>query len=385
MKFLHLGDLHIGKSIGEFDLAEDQEYILKQIVGIAERKKVDAILIAGDVYDKAVPSEAAVRLFDAFLCRIAEKKIATYIISGNHDSDERMHFGSSLFRASNIYIAAKYEGVLFRQTLEDAEGKLNLYLMPFLKASQVRHFYPDEEIADYDGAVRVVLEKSGIDPKERNLLVAHQFVAGKTAEPQLGGSESAAVQNVGLVEKIGADCFAAFDYVALGHIHSAQAVGRDCVRYAGSPLKYSLSEAENDKSVTIVELGKKGDVKIELEPLVPLRGLRHIRGRMEQLLAKENISSPNDFIYVTLTDEEVIDNAMGIFQQVYPNTVSIEYDNSHTKGLRQTESFQTPESRTFRNLIFDFYKLMYGCEMDREEWKLMKEIAEEVGIADETD
>lgn len=385
MKFLHLGDLHIGKSIGEFDLTEDQEYILEQIVGIAEKKKVDAILIAGDVYDKAVPSEAAVRLFDAFLCRIAEKKIATYIVSGNHDSDERMHFGSSLFRASNIYIAAKYEGVLFRQTLEDAEGKLNLYLMPFLKASQVRHFYPDEEIADYDGAVRVVLEKSGIDPKERNLLVAHQFVAGKTAEPQLGGSESAAVQNVGLVEKIGADCFADFDYVALGHIHSAQAVGRDCVRYAGSPLKYSLSEAENDKSVTVVELGKKGDVKIELEPLVPLRGLRHIRGRMEQLLAKENISSPNDFIYVTLTDEEVIDNAMGIFQQVYPNTVSIEYDNSHTKGLRQTESFRTPESRTFRELISDFYKLVYGCEMDRDEWKLMKEIAEEVGVADETD
>lgn len=385
MKFLHLGDLHIGKSIGEFDLIEDQKYILDQILGLAEKSDINAVLIAGDVYDKSVPSEAAVRLFDYFICRLAAKKIKTFIITGNHDSDERLNFGSSLFEARDIFISAKYEGKLFKRKVEDSEGTVNIYLMPFIKASQVRHFYPNEEIENYDDAVRVVLRHSDINPEERNILVAHQFVAGKSADPQLGGSESVATQTVGLVEKIGADCFVDFDYVALGHIHSAQSVGCDEVRYAGSPLKYSLSEASNEKYVTIVDLGKKGDVMIQLKPLHPMRDLRHIKGRMNQLLKKENIFAQEDFIYVTLTDEDIVDNAMGIFQQHYPNTIRIEYDNSHTKELQQMDITQITENKTFSELISDFYKLIYDCKISEEELELMKKIAGEVGVVNETD
>lgn len=385
MKFLHLGDLHIGKSIGEFDLIEDQKFILDQILDIAGKNDVRSILIAGDIYDKSIPSEAAVRLFDHFICRLAEKKIKTFIITGNHDSDERLNFGSSLFEASDIFIAAKYEGKLFKKEVEDSDGKVNIYLMPFIKASQVRHFYPDEEIENYDDAVRVVLNKSSIDPEERNVLVAHQFVAGKSADPRLGGSESVSTQTVGLVEKIGADCFTDFDYVALGHIHSAQSVGREEIRYAGSPLKYSLSEASDNKFVTIVDLGKKGDVDVRLEPLYPMRDLRHIKGRMQQLLQKENIVKTEDFIYATLTDEDYIDNVMGIFQQYYPNTIRIEYDNSHTKELQQMDITQITAHKTFGEMISDFYQLVYGCEISEEELALMNKIAGEAGVINETD
>ena len=385
MKFIHLGDLHIGKSIGEFDLIEDQKYILDQILDIAEKNGIDAVLIAGDVYDKTIPSEAAVRLFDYFICRLAEKRIKTFIITGNHDSDERLNFGSSLFEARDIFISAKYEGKLFKKEVEDSDGKVNIYLMPFIKASQVRHFYPDEEIENYDDAVRVVLDKSMINPEERNILVAHQFVAGKSADPQLGGSESVSTQTVGLVEKIGADCFTDSDYVALGHIHSPQSVGREEIRYAGSPLKYSLSEASNNKFATIVNLGKKGDVDIKLEPLYPMRDLRHLKGRMKQLLKEENIIAPEDFIYVTLTDEETVGNAMGIFQQYYPNTIRIEYDNSHTRELQQTDITQITENKTFGEMISDFYQMVYGCEISEEELAFMNKIAGEAGIVNETD
>ena len=385
MKFIHLGDLHIGKSIGEFDLIEDQKYILDQILDIAEKNGIDAVLIAGDVYDKTIPSEAAVRLFDYFICRLAEKRIKTFIITGNHDSDERLNFGSSLFEARDIFISAKYEGKLFKKEVEDSDGKVNIYLMPFIKASQVRHFYPDEEIENYDDAVRVVLDKSMINPEERNILVAHQFVAGKSADPQLGGSESVSTQTVGLVEQIGADCFTDFDYVALGHIHSPQSVGREEIRYAGSPLKYSLSEASNNKFATIVNLGKKGDVDIKLEPLYPMRDLRHLKGRMKQLLKEENIIAPEDFIYVTLTDEETVGNAMGIFQQYYPNTIRIEYDNSHTRELQQTDITQITENKTFGEMISDFYQMVYGCEISEEELAFMNKIAGEAGIVNETD
>lgn len=385
MKLLHLSDIHIGRTIGGFDLIDDQRYILDQIIDMAEKDGVDAILIAGDVYDKAVPGESAVKLLDYFLCRLAGKGMDTFIISGNHDSDERMNFGSSLFQASNIFISAKYEGRLFKRTVTDSQGTVNIYLMPFIKASQVRHFFPNEEIATYDDAVRVVLEKSDIDPQERNILVAHQFVAGKTAEPQLGGSESVSTQKVGLVEKIGWDCFDAFDYVALGHIHSPQSVGRNEIRYAGSPLKYSRSEAGDDKSVTIAELGEKGKVRIEQRPLRPMRDLRHVRGRMDQLLAKENITAPGAFIFATLTDEDAKENVMGIFQQYYPNTVAIEYDNSHTRQLQQPELSEIAENKSFDDIISDFYKLIYGCEISDDERKLMKETAREAGIVDEAD
>ena len=385
MKLLHIGDLHLGKSLGDFDLIRDQKYILDQILGIIKEKAVDGVLIAGDVYDKAVPSEAAMNLLDYFLSSLSRSGVSTFMISGNHDSDDRLNYGSDLFAANQIYIASKYDGTLYRRTVTDAHGEADIYLLPFVKASQVKHFFPDAEIATYDDAVRVILAHAGVDPNRRNIIVAHQFVTGRSEDPALGGSESVGTQSVGLVEKIGYDCFDAFDYAALGHIHSPQKVGREEVRYAGSPLKYSLSEVNNTKSVPIITLGEKGDVSLELIPLRPMRDLRHIKGPMKMLLDKTNITDPDDFIYVTLTDEDTVNDAMGIFQQVYPNTVKIDYENSHTRAIEQVDISSIAENKSFSELIGDFYRLMYQCEMSEEEMKYMKVAAQEAGMIDETD
>lgn len=384
MKFLHLGDLHVGKSLSDFNLIEDQKYILEQILEVAEKQKVDAVLMAGDIYDKSIPSEEAVKLFDYFLCELTKRKLKTFIISGNHDSDERLNFGSSLFETSQLYISAKYNGELYKRELEDEYGRINVYLLPFVKASQVRHFFPEGDIDSYDKAVRVILEHADIKAEERNILVAHQFVTGMGDDPVCAGSESLSVLQVGNVERIGADCFKDFDYVALGHIHSPQRVGRDEVRYAGSLLKYSLSEANNDKSVPVITLKEKGEVSIELVPLKPYRDLRHLKGRMEQLLDKKNIKNQEDFIYATLTDEDPINDAMGIFRQYYPNMVKIDYDNSRTRAVEQVDIAQITEDKSFSELISDFYRLMYHCEISEEEMALMEKVAGEAGVTDET-
>ncbi|MBR3039601.1 MAG: exonuclease SbcCD subunit D [Lachnospiraceae bacterium] len=385
MKLLHLGDLHLGKSLADYDLIDDQKFILDQILKLIKKQQVDTVVIAGDVYDKSVPSEAATNLLDFFLCELSKLQVNTFMISGNHDSDDRLNYGSSLFKSNRIYISSIYNGRLFKQTVEDEEGEVDVYLLPFVKASQVKHFFPEEEINSYEDAVRTIVESAGIDSKRRNILVAHQFVAGVGADPKLGGSEGAATQNVGLVEKIGYDIFDDFDYVALGHIHSPQRVGRDEVRYSGSPLKYSLSEVNNSKSVPIVTVGKKGKVDIELVSLKPMRDLRHIKGTMDKLLDKKNVTAPEDFIYVTLTDEDIINDAIGIFQQVYPNTIKIDYDNSHTKEIEQVDITKIVENKSFDELIEDFYQAMYGCSMTEEEKAVMLAAAKKAGVTNEAD
>lgn len=243
MKFLHLGDLHLGKTLGDFDLIEDQRYILNQILGIAEKESIDGVLIAGDVYDKSVPREAATKLLDEFLIKLAKKRIKVFMVSGNHDSDERLNYGSTLFASNQIFISAVFDGTLHKQSYADGDTEIDIYMLPFVKASQVRHYFPEEEIASYDDAVRIIIRNTPINKKNKNILLAHQFVAGKGDDPALAGSESIGTQSVGMVEKIGYDCFDDFDYVALGHIHSPQKVGREEIMYAGSPLKYSRSEA----------------------------------------------------------------------------------------------------------------------------------------------
>lgn len=384
MKFLHLGDLHLGKSLGDFDLIEDQKYILNQILEIISREYVDAVLIAGDVYDKSIPSESATNLLNYFLNRLAKQNIQTYMISGNHDSDDRLNYGSYLFESSKIYISSIYNGTLYKQTINEDACKINIYLLPFVKASQVKHFFPDAKIESYNDAVKVILDNADIDENECNLLVSHQFVTGKGCDPALGGSESTGTQSVGLVEKIGYDCFDAFDYVALGHIHSPQRIGRDEIRYSGSPLKYSLSEVNNEKSVPIITINGKNNIDIKLVPLKPMRDLRHIKGKMEDLLNKSNILSPDDFIYATLTDEEIINDAMGIFQQIYPNTVKIDYDNSHTREIEHLDISKIAQNKSFSELINDFYKLIYDCEISDEEMDIMRMAAREAGVIDET-
>ena len=385
MKLLHLGDLHLGKSLGDFDLIEDQNYILDRILDLIDERNIDAVLIAGDVYDKSVPSEAATGLLDSFLNRLAERKVRTFLISGNHDSDDRLNYGSTLFKRSRIFISAIYNGRLDRHVINDGSTEVNIYLLPFVKASQVRHFFPDERIENYEDAVRVIIEHADIDPGKRNIIVAHQYVAGRGEDPVPGGSESIGTQSAGTVEKIGYGVFDSFDYAALGHIHSPQRVGRDTVRYSGSPLKYSLSEAHNNKSVPIITVNGNEDIDIELVPLKPLRDLRHIRGKMKDLLEKTNITAPEDFIYVTLTDEEMINDAMGIFRQVYPNTLKIDYDNSHTKAIEQVDISRIAQNRSFEELIGDFYRLMYGCDISDEEMEMMRMTAREAGVTDEAD
>lgn len=383
MKLLHLGDLHLGKSLGEFDLIEDQKYILNQILDLIVQESVDAVLIAGDVYDKSIPSEAATRLLDTFLSQLAAKNVKTFMISGNHDSDDRLNYGSKLFISNQIYISAVYDGHLNQYVINDGETEVYIYLLPFVKASQVKHHFPESEIATYEDAVRVIIDTADINKEKCNILVAHQFVAGKGEDPALGGSEGAGTQSVGLVEKIGYNCFDKFDYVALGHIHSPQRVGRDEVRYSGSPLKYSLSEVNNEKSVPVITISGKKDISIDLFPLKPMRNMRHIKGKMEDLLNKANVKSAEDFIYATLTDEDIINDAMGIFQQTYPNTVKIDYDNSHTREIEQVDISKIAQNKSFSELISDFYRLMYQCEISDEEMDIMRMVAREAGVIHE--
>ena len=385
MRLMHIGDLHLGKSLGDFDLTEDQEYLLNQLLEIVEKQSVDAVLIAGDVYDKAIPSEAATRMLNYFLNNLARRNIYVYMISGNHDSDERLNYGSELFETNQIFISTKYDGNLYKQTLRVGQDEADIYLLPFVKASHVRHFLPDAKIESYDDAVRAILDKEDIDESKNNILVAHQFVVGKSEDPKLSGSESLGTQSVGTVEKIGYDCFDLFDYVALGHIHSPQKVGRKEVRYSGSPLKYSLSEVNNEKSVSLITVSGKGKVDIELIPIKPMRNMRHLKGKIKDLLDKDSVTAPEDFIYATLTDEEIVNDAMGIFQQVYPNTVKIDYDNSHTREIEQVDISKIAENRSFAELISDFYRQIYSCEISEEEMDVMRSVAREAGVLHEAD
>ncbi|MCM1535484.1 MAG: exonuclease SbcCD subunit D [Clostridium sp.] len=385
MKFLHLGDLHLGKALNDFDLTKDQKYILSQILGIAEKEAVDCVLIAGDVYDKSVPSEAATKLLDDFLFQLAQKEIKVFMVSGNHDSDDRLNYGSKLFTSNQIFISAVFDGTLHKQSFADGNTEIDIYMLPFVKASQVRHYFPDEDIDNYDDAVRTIIKNTLINKNNKNILVAHQFVAGKGEDPALAGSESLGTQSVGMVEKIGYDCFDDFDYVALGHIHSPQRVGREEIRYSGSPLKYSLSEVNNEKSVPLITISAEEKVKIELVPLKPMRDMRHIKGTVKELLDKKNVKAPEGFIYATLTDEDIINDAMGVFQQVYPNTVRIDYDNSHTRETEQVDISRIAENKSFSELIGDFYRLMYGCEITEEEMDVMRTAAREAGVINETD
>ena len=384
MKLIHLGDLHLGKTLADFNLNSDQKYILDQILDIVDRESADGVLICGDVYDKSIPSEEATKLLDNFLSRLAEKNVKTFMISGNHDSDDRLNFGKSFFESRNVYISAVFNGTLEKQVVSDGGNEVNFYLLPFVKASQVRHYFPEETIENYEDAVRVILDHTDIDENACNILLAHQFVSGKGEDPKTGGSEGVATISVGMVEKIGYDLFDKFDYVALGHIHRPQSVGREEIRYAGSPLKYSLSEVDIEKSVPLITIDGK-NVKIDLIPLVPMRDMRHLRGNLSDILKPENVCDTEDFIYATLTDEEIVNDVMGIIQQTYPNTVKIDFDNSHTHEIDQVDISKFADGRDFEDLIGEFYKMVYGVDISEEEMAIMRKAGSEAGVYHETD
>lgn len=373
MKFAHIADLHIGKRVHDFSMLEDQKYILNQMLKIFQEQQVDGVLIAGDVYDKSVPSAEAVQLFDSFLTSLAKEKIPVYMISGNHDSAERLSFGAELFADSQIYISEVYDGTIRKISVQDEYGLVHIYLLPFLKPAMVRHALGREDIATYQDGVAAALAECEVDTAQRNILVAHQFVTGA------GRSDSEEV-SVGGIDNVDKEVFEKFDYVALGHIHRPQKVGRETLRYSGTPLKYSFSEADHQKSVTIVELLEKGRIQICEAMLVPERELRKIKGTYLEVTAKNAYTSENqgDYLQVTLTDESDIPGAMEKLRTVYPNLMRLEYDNRRTRENREIEAAKEQEKRSELELFEEFYELLNNEPMKEEQREFTERLIQEL-------
>ena len=371
MKLFHLSDLHIGKRVNEFSMIEDQKYILTQILYAADQEKPDGILISGDVYDRTIPTAEAVQVFDTFLTRLSEQKIPAFIISGNHDSAERLAFGSSLMGKSGIYFSKVYDGTVEKIPMQDAYGTVWIYLLPFLRPSTIRHALPEraEEVQSAADAVRIALEQTKIDEKERNVLLAHQFVTGAKR------CDAEELQ-VGDVDQIPAELFASFEYVALGHIHSPQKVGRETVRYCGAPLKYSFSEAGQEKSITVVELKEKGSVDLRTIPLKPLHDLRKIRGTYLEVTAKSFYENRDceDYLQVTLTDEEDVPDGMAKLRTIYPNLMRLEYDNKRTRSNAEVRAAERVEEKSELELFQEFYELQNNQSMTEVQEQFVEEL-----------
>lgn len=373
MKLIHISDLHLGKRVNEFSMIEDQKYILEQIISITEQEQADGVLIAGDIYDKPVPTAEAVQVFDRFLTRLADLKLPVYAISGNHDSAERIAFGARLMSGRGVYLSPAYEGRAEVITAADSYGEVNLYLLPFIRPAVVRHAFEEEEIGSYQDAVRTAVEHMEIDTSKRNVLVAHQFVTGAIR------CESEEV-SVGGLENVDASVFAPFDYAALGHIHSPQQAGRETVRYCGSPLKYSFSEAEQEKSVVLVDLKEKGDVSIRRIPLAPLRDLRKIRGSYLEVTALSFYQGTNtkDYLQITLTDEEDIPDGMQKLRVIYPNLMRLDYDNRRTRESRAVEGAKETERKSELELLEEFYELQNNQPMSGQQREFAEKMIREL-------
>lgn len=377
MRFLHLSDLHIGKRLNEFSLLEDQAYILGQILEITKSEQPDGVLIAGDVYDKAAPSAEAVGLFDDFLTRLSQSGTAVFLISGNHDSPERIAYGSRILDRCRIYLSPLYEGKTEPVILKDEIGEVAVYLLPFLKPAMLRRFWPEEEIGSYTDALRLAVGAMDISPSRRNILVAHQFVTGASR------CESEEV-TIGGLDNVDASVFAAFDYVALGHIHSPQSIG-ETIRYCGTPLKYSFSEAGQEKSVTVVELSEKGSLQLRTIPLKPLHDLRELRGRYEELTARSFYEGTptEDYLHIVLTDEEDVLGAAEKLRTIYPNLMKLSYDNRRTRSDRVLESASGVEEKSPLELLSELYRLQNNQEMSEEQQTYAASVFEAVKEGEE--
>lgn len=378
MKLLHISDLHIGKRVNEFSMIEDQRYVLRQILNIAESEHVDGILIAGDIYDKSVPSAEAVQIFDWFLTGLAGQGKKVFAVSGNHDSAERLAFGAQIMSGRGVYLSPVYEGEASKISLRDEYGEICIYLLPFVKPATVRHAL-ERELKDcempesYQEAVKLAVERMGVDVTKRNILVAHQFVTGA------GRCDSEEVA-VGGLDNVDAEIFDCFDYVALGHIHSPQSVKRETIRYSGTPLKYSFSEAEQEKSVTVIELKKKGETALYTVPLAPLHDMRKIRGSYKKVMMRDSYqrTDTEDYVQITLTDEEDIPDGLQKLRTVYPNLMRLVYDNSRTRQDRTVEAAEEIERKSEMELFGEFYELQNNRPMSREQEDFIKQMIEEV-------
>lgn len=352
MKFLHLADLHLGKRVNGFSMLEDQAHILRQILAILDDEQPDGVLIAGDVYDKSVPSVEAVELLDGFLTELRTRGVPVLLISGNHDSPERLAFGGRVMDSCGIHISPVYDGALAPVTLQDAFGPVHVWLLPFVKPAHVRRWFPDADIESYTDAVAEAVAHMDIDTAARNVLVTHQFVTGGARS----GSEEL---SVGGTDNVDSGVFAPFDYVALGHLHGAQHIGRETIRYAGSPLKYSFSEARQHKSVTVVTLGEKGDVQVRTVALTPLRELREIRGSNDELTARsfyEHTTYRSDYLHLILTDEQDVFDAMSRLRTIYPYLMTLDYDNARTRAAGGMSVPAETERRTPLELFEALYQ-----------------------------
>lgn len=373
MRLIHLSDLHIGKRVNEFSMIEDQEYILTKIINVVDNEKPDGVIIAGDVYDKTVPSAEAVQLFDDFLARLAERNLPVFVISGNHDSAERIAFGGRLMNSSGVHMSPVFDGNITPIKFEDEYGVLNIYMLPFIKPAYVRRFYPEVEIESHNDAVKTVISSMAVDTSKRNVLICHQFVTGATC------CESEEL-SVGGLDNVDASVFDEFDYVALGHIHGPQKILRETVRYSGTPLKYSFSEANHKKSVTVVELTKKGEVDIRTIPIVPKRDMREIKGSYLEITAKEHYKDTNtdDYMHITLTDEEDILDAIGKIRVIYPNIMKLDYDNKRTRMSTVVTGAEQVEQKSPLELFEEFYEKQNNQVMSDEQQKFSLELIEKI-------
>ena len=372
MKLAHISDLHLGKKLDNFSLIEDQQHILAQIIDTALSEGCDGILIAGDVYDKSMPSAEAVKLFNEFLTNLSKTPLAVYIISGNHDSSERVNYASEILKAANIHIGAVYDGKPEIITVSDGYGELDICLMPFVKPSTVKGSYPDAVIDSYTDMMRVVIEKSGIDKSRRCVMVCHQFITGAST----CDSEYA---SVGTLDNIDASVFEGFDYVALGHIHSPQNIAEN-VRYCGSPLKYSVSEIDQKKSVTIVELKGKNDVSVYEKQLVPLREMIPLKGSYDRLMERSFYEGLDldDFFSITLTDEDEIPYVMNKLRNVYKYIVSLSYDNIRTRTESMINGEVSTETRSPLELFSSLFRQQWGRDMSDEQNEYINRMIEEI-------
>lgn len=382
MKFIHLADLHLGKRVNGFPMLEDQAYILKQILTIVDEEKADAVIIAGDIYDKPIPPAEAVNLFDDFLVGLTKRHVQVFAISGNHDSAERISYAGRILRESGVHISPRFQGAIEPVTVRDAYGPLNIYLIPYIHPSLVKHTLSDAEssdpaagneaadsgvspgkIATWTDAMRSLISRSDVDPTARNLAVAHQFVTYAGTQPELSDSEE---RHIGGLDNVDTSVFEAFDYVALGHLHGPQRVGRDTIRYAGSPLPYSFSEEHQKKSVAVIEMKEKGDVSIRLIPLQPKRAMRTVRGLFAELTNRAYTArlDPEDYYHVILTDEEDVPNALARLRTCfYKNLMIIDYDNARTNAESVIESEADERKKEPIEVLSELYEKQNGRPM----------------------
>lgn len=369
MTCIHLSDLHLGKRVHEVSMLPEQAEVLSQILQIAEEEQADAVLLAGDVYDKTIPSAEAVGLLDRFLWDLSQRNIPVLMISGNHDSPERLSFAGRLLEHSGIHISPVYHGQVEPVTLTDEHGPVDFWLLPFLKPIHVKRFYPDEGIESYTDACRVAVDKLPLDPTRRNVLLAHQFVTGgatcDSEEISVGGSDN-----------VDAAVFAPFDYVALGHLHGPQNLGSNRIRYCGTPLKYSFSEEHHHKSVTVVHLGPKGDLSLTLRPLRPRHDLRSIRGTFAALTdpALYEGTPREDYLHVILTDEEDVPEALGKLRVIYPNLLRLSYDNTRTQADQIIDSAANVQRRSPLELFEELYQLQNNQPMSDEQRRFAQDL-----------